>query len=134
MKTHPIELDKRREIRFPSKYLRQLDMELSERHGHGFLYFAQELTPERFKAGTADMRFDVLVSALKYGLMHADRTVRDDNVCDMLDAAEATEMNIWSVVTDAYMDARGMRLEVDEPEQEVAYDPPAPSRQTATAS
>lgn len=118
MKTYPIKLDRQRQLRFTSKAIRDLDMELTKDYGRSFSTFLNSMQG-------GDINFDVLIRALHHGLAH-DRSQRlsPDQLCEVIDTHEVLEGDLWVAITDAYMDARGLRR-VPADGQENAGVPPA---------
>lgn len=123
-RTYPIQLDRTRQIEFTANQIRLLDRELGRIYGKGFTYFLQAMAPDLVDRGGVDLRYDVLVTAVKYGLGKRSPGLADEQVAEMIHESPLPEIEVWGVVVEAYTDARGMDLQVEEEDEEPAGNPP----------
>lgn len=128
---HVVNLPQPRELTYTPNAVRLMDRELGQVYGKGFVWFLQQMYTEGGVTGEAtDMRFDVLVTALKYGLWHTTQT-SDEKVCEWIDASEATEMDLWSAVSEAYIEDRGLNVEIEDEEIEDESEEAVPDPEAA---
>lgn len=123
-RTHRIHLDKPREITFSANQLRLLDKELGQTYDKGFTVFMQRMDPDSVRDGIVDLRYDILITALKHGLAHTSPGLRDEQVAEWIDESNTPEAELWGTVVEAYTEARGMDLELPEEQQEAGGDDP----------
>lgn len=114
--SHPIRLNgKTFPVRFTTRSIARLDAELGAAYGHGFAKAAAMMAD-------GDVRMDLLVAGLKYGLRDEYPGISDGQVIDLIEnRGELKEVDVWNVVIEAYFDDRDMRLErlgVEDDEEE----------------
>lgn len=118
-RTHAVQLDQMRPLKFTTNAIRLLDKELGQHYGRGFMHFIARFPRGEESVEQADINMDVLVRALKHGLAPAMRgSPTEEQVCQWMDQeASMPEGELWVHVMDAYMEGRGLGWEEVEEEE-----------------